>query len=67
MKAGLATLRSLDALPLAAKGLLDYEPFDNDANGAGLINADLPSPAYLPLSVVIKLHQTSPGLFDWCA
>ena len=46
---------------------MDYEPLDSDADGLGLINTDLPSPSFLPLLDVIKLHYTNPELFEWCS
>lgn len=68
VKAGLSTLKSLGLLSAAAQGAVDYDAVDSDMNmGEGPINADLPAGSFLPLSTVIKLHQTSPELFDWCS
>ena len=68
VKAGLATLKSLGAVNLAAQGMVDYDDFDSDLGmNEGLINADLPDGSNFSLDYVIKLHQTSPALFDWCS
>jgi hypothetical protein len=32
----------------------------------GPIYASLPERSYLSLGQVVKLHKTSPELFDWC-
>jgi len=51
----------------AARQQVDYDTIDSDSGGnEGLINTDLPTPAFLPLGTVIKLHFTNPELFDWC-
>lgn len=62
--AGVGTLVSLGLIDEAARGQLDYAPFD--ASGAGLIRAELGDSAFLPLSTVIRLHRTSLELFAWC-
>ncbi len=67
VKAGVSFLASNGLLVKAALQRVDYEPLDSDADGAGLINTDLPAPSYLPLLDVIKLHYTNPELFDWCS
>jgi len=64
VKAGLATLKSLGAIPAAAKGQVDYSDFADSANGP--IRRDLPAGSNLPLNEVIRLHQTAPELFAWC-
>ena len=60
---------------LATNGLLikalqqkvDYSTIDSSPGTTdGLINTTFPGPTFLPLSEVIKLHYTSPELFDWC-
>ena len=65
VKAGLATLKSLNAVPAAAKGQVDYSAFADAETGP--IFLDLDEGSNLPLNVVIKLHQTNPELFAWCA
>lgn len=62
--AGVGTLVSLGLIDEAARGELDYAPFD--ASGAGLIRAELGDSALLPLRTVISLHRTNPELFAWC-
>ena len=62
--AGVGTLVSLGLIDEAARGQLDYAPFD--ASGAGFIRAELGDEAFLPLSTVIRLHRTNPELFVWC-
>jgi hypothetical protein len=64
--AGVGTLVSLGLIDEAAKGQLDYAPLGSQPGGAGLIRVEFAGPAYLPLSTVIGLHRTSPGLFAWC-
>jgi len=64
--AGVGTLVSLDLIDEAAKGRLDYAPLGSQPGGAGLIRVEFAGPTYLPLSTVIGLHRTSPGLFAWC-
>jgi hypothetical protein len=65
--AGVKFLASNGLLVKAALRQVDYDTIDSDGGGdAGLINADLPTPAFLPLGEVIRLHFTSPELFDWC-
>ena len=64
--AGVGTLVSLDLIDEAAKGQLDYAPLGSQPGGAGLIRVEFAGPTYLPLSTVIGLHRTSPGLFAWC-
>jgi hypothetical protein len=64
--AGVGTLVSLGLIDEAAKGQLDYAPLGSQPGGAGLIRVAFAGPAYLPLSTVIGLHRTSPGLFAWC-
>ena len=56
-----------DLLVAAARQQVDYDTIDSDSGGSeGAINTDLPSPSFLPLGTVIKLHYTNPELFDWC-
>lgn len=64
VKAGLETLRSLDALPAAAQGAVDYSAFADAEEGP--IFADLPEGSFLPLNAVIGLHLSNPELFAWC-
>ena len=65
--AGVKFLASNGLLVKAALRQVDYDTIDSDGGGdAGLINADLPTPAFLPLGEVIRLHFTNPELFDWC-
>ena len=68
VQAGVKFLIKNDLLIAAAEGKVDYDTIDSDTAPftSGLINADLPTPAFLPLGDVIKLHYTSPQLFDWC-
>ena len=68
LRAGQATLRSLDAFSAAARGEVNYAAFDNNSGNAfeGLIRADLGDEAYLPINVVFQLHLDSPELFAWC-
>lgn len=65
VKAGLATLKSLNAIPATAKGQVDYSAFADPDDGP--IFLDLEAGSNLPLNAVIKLHQTNPELFAWCA
>jgi hypothetical protein len=70
VKAGVKFLTKNGLLGPAIAQQVDYDTIDTDAGmpaNSGLINADLPTPAYLPLSTVISLHYTNPELFDWCA
>lgn len=64
VKAGLATLKSLGAIPAAAKGQVDYSAFADPTDGP--IRLELPQGSNLPLNQVIRLHQTNPELFAWC-
>ncbi len=65
--AGVQFLIENDLLVAAAKRQVDYDTIDSDSGGSeGLINTDLPSPSFLPLGAVIRLHYTNPELFDWC-
>jgi hypothetical protein len=64
--AGVGTLVSLGLIDEAAKGQLDYAPLGSQEGGLGLIRLEFDEPTYLPLSTVIGLHRTSPGLFAWC-
>ncbi len=65
--AGVRFLIQNDLLAAAARRQVDYDTIDSDSGGSeGLINADLPSPSFLPLGTVIRLHFTNPELFDWC-
>ena len=64
--AGVGTLVSLGLIDEAAQGRLDYAPLGSQEGGLGLIRLELDEPTYLPLSTVIGLHRTSPGLFAWC-
>ena len=64
--AGVGTLVSHDLIDEAAKGRLDNAPLGSQPGGAGLIRVEFAGPTYLPLSTVIGLHRTSPGLFAWC-
>ncbi len=68
LRAGQATLRSLDAFSAAARGQVNYAAFDSNSGTAyeGLIRADLGDEAYLPINVVFQLHLDSPELFAWC-
>lgn len=65
--AGVRFLIQNDLLVAAARRQVDYDTIDSDSGGSeGAINTDLPSPSYLPLGTVIRLHFTNPELFDWC-
>lgn len=65
--AGVRFLIQNDLLVAAARRQVDYDTIDSDSGGSeGAINADLPSPSFLPLGTVIRLHFTNPELFDWC-
>ena len=65
--AGVKFLITNDLLVAAARQQVDYDTIDSDSGGSeGAINTDLPSPSFLPLGTVIKLHYTNPELFDWC-
>ena len=65
--AGVRFLIQNDLLIAAARQQVDYDTIDSDSGGSeGLINTDLPSPSFLPLGTVIRLHFTNPELFDWC-
>ncbi|MGZ8717059.1 MAG: hypothetical protein ACXWYO_08125 [Gaiellaceae bacterium] len=65
--AGVKFLIKNDLLIPAARQQVDYDTIDSDSGGSeGAINTDLPSPSFLPLSTVIRLHYTNPELFDWC-
>ena len=64
VKEGLATLKSLGAIPAAAQGMVDYSAFADAEEGP--IFLDLPEGSYIPLNEVIKLHTTNPELFAWC-
>jgi hypothetical protein len=64
VQAGLGTLKDLDLLRTAAAKGVDYDAFDS--GNAGFINTDLPVGSYLSLGQVVKLHTSSPALFDWC-
>lgn len=68
VQAGVSFLIKNNLLVAAAEGKVDYDTIDSDTAPftSGLINANLPSPAFLPLGDVIKLHYTNPELFDWC-
>lgn len=64
---GVIWLADNGLLVAAAKQQVDYDTIDSDSGGTeGLINADLPTPSFLPLDTVIALHYTNPALFDWC-
>jgi hypothetical protein len=65
LRAGQAVLRSLGALPAAARGEVNYAAFDT-TGGTGDIRTDLGDEAFLPLSTVFRLHRNSPELFSWC-
>ena len=65
--AGVNFLVENKLLGAAARQQVDYDTIDSDSGGSeGLINTDLPTPSFLPLWTVIKLHYTNPELFDWC-
>ena len=65
--AGVRFLVENNLLVAAAKQQVDYDTIDSDSGGSeGLINTDLPTPSFLPLGTVIRLHFTNPELFDWC-
>ena len=65
--AGVKFLIKNDLLAAAARQQVDYDTIDSDSGGSeGAINTDLPSPSFLPLGTVIRLHYTNPALFDWC-
>ena len=65
--AGVNFLVENKLLVAAARQQVDYDTIDSDSGGSeGAINTDLPSPSFLPLWTVIKLHYTNPELFDWC-
>jgi uncharacterized surface protein with fasciclin (FAS1) repeats len=65
--AGVKFLVKNDLLVAAARQQVDYDTIDSDSGGSeGAINTDLPSPSFLPLATVIRLHYTNPELFDWC-
>jgi hypothetical protein len=77
VKAGVTFLVQNDLLRAAALRQIDYSDLDTDAGPApgnddaystsGAINTDLPNGANLSLGEVIRLHFTTPELFDWCA
>ena len=65
--AGVNFLVENNLLVAAARQQVDYDTIDSDSGGSeGAINTDLPTPSFLPLWTVIKLHYTNPELFDWC-
>ena len=65
--AGVSFLVENKLLVAAARQQVDYDTIDSDSGGSeGAINTDLPSPSFLPLWTVIRLHYTNPELFDWC-
>jgi len=66
VQAGLGTLKTLDLLQTAAQKGIDYSTLDSGPGGAGYINTDLPAGSNLSLGQVVKLHTSSPELFDWC-
>lgn len=73
VQAGIGTLKSLGLLQAAAQQKVNYALIDSNGPGipslglpGGLINADLGNEAFLSLGYVVKLHTTSPQLFDWC-
>lgn len=77
VQAGVAFLVQNDLLRAAALRQIDYSDLDTDTAPApgnddtystsGPVNTDLPNGANLSLGDVIRLHFTSPELFDWCA
>jgi hypothetical protein len=69
VQAGIGFLLENDLLRAAATKQIDYDTIDSDdpPYTSGLINADLPAPAFLTLGTVVKLHRTNPELFDWCS
>jgi len=66
VQAGIGTLKELGLLQTAAQKGIDYSTLDSGAGGAGYINTDLPAGSNLSLGQVVKLHTSSPELFDWC-
>ena len=64
VKDGLATLKSLNAIPAAAQGKVDYSAFADPDDGP--IFLELAEGSNLKLKDVIRLHQTNPELFAWC-
>ena len=65
--AGVNFLVQNNLLVAAARQQVDYDTIDSDSGGSeGAINTDLPTPSFLPLWTVIRLHYTNPELFDWC-
>ncbi len=61
---GLATLKGLGALQLAAQGKVDYSAFGE--SGTGQIRLPLAEGSFLSLGTVVSLHTSSPQLFEWC-
>jgi hypothetical protein len=62
VQAGIATLKSLDALQAAAQQQVDYAAY----TGPDGIRLDLPEGTFLSLGQVVKLHTSNPELFAWC-
>ena len=64
VRAGIEKLTGLGLLQAAAQRTIDYSTLaDPDI---GPIYADLPEGSFLSLGQVVKLHTTSPQLFEWC-
>ena len=55
VQAGIGTLKDLGALQAAAQKSIDYSAY-----------VAVPEGTYLSLGQVVKLHTSSPELFDWC-
>lgn len=64
VQAGIGTLKSLGLLQAAARQEIDYSTLADAESGP--IFADLPEGTYLSLGQVVKLHTSSPELFEWC-
>jgi len=64
VQAGIGTLKDLGLLQSAAQKQIDYSTLADAETGP--IFADLPEGSNLSLGQVVKLHTSSPELFDWC-
>lgn len=64
VQAGIAKLKELGALQLAAQRGVDYAAFG--LNGSGDVRLDLEEGSFLSLGQVVSLHASSPELFSWC-
>lgn len=64
VQAGIAKLKELGALQLAAQQKVDYADFG--LNGTGDVRLPLETGSFLSLGTVVSLHASSPELFSWC-